>query len=63
MKRIGMMIGIREDKIDEYKEKHKEVWPDMLEALSRNGWKNYSLFFRGFTSVFFIRTKTTTVSF
>ena len=44
MERAGFLLKVRQDKIDEYKEKHKEVWPDMLEALSRNGWKNYSLF-------------------
>ncbi len=28
----------------EYKERHKQVWPEMLEALATTGWKNYSLF-------------------
>jgi len=32
--------------LDEYKEYHGAVWPEMLEALSRNGWHNYSLFMR-----------------
>ena len=30
--------------MEEYKHHHKSVWPEMLEALSRNGWHNYSLF-------------------
>ena len=32
--------------IEEYKRHHEAVWPDMLDALSRNGWRNYSLFMR-----------------
>ena len=44
MERAGFLLKVRPDKMDEYKEKHEEVWPDMLEALSRHGWKNYSLF-------------------
>lgn len=46
MKRIGFLLKVRADKIEEYKEFHKNVWPEMLEALSRTGWHNYSLFMR-----------------
>ena len=28
----------------EYRERHEAVWPEMLEALSATGWRNYSLF-------------------
>ena len=44
MKRIGMMIGIREDKIDEYKKLHANVWPAVLENLTELHCKNYSIF-------------------
>ena len=37
---------MKEDKIEEYKEHHKAVWPEMLDALRRTGWYNYSLFMR-----------------
>ncbi len=30
----------------EYKEYHKNVWPEMHAALNRQGWHNYSLFLR-----------------
>ena len=46
MKRIGFLLKVKADKLEEYKEHHKAVWPDMLEALSRHGWHNYSLFMR-----------------
>jgi L-rhamnose mutarotase len=44
MKRIGFVIKVKADKIDEYKKHHENVWPEMREALSRQGWHNYSLF-------------------
>jgi len=32
--------------MEEYKIRHKAVWPDLLKALSETGWHNYSLFLR-----------------
>lgn len=46
MKRVAFMLRVKEDKIEEYKEHHKAVWPEMLDALRRTGWHNYSLFMR-----------------
>jgi L-rhamnose mutarotase len=46
MKRVGFLLKVNPDKIDEYKERHQHVWPDMLDALRRHGWRNYSLFLR-----------------
>lgn len=46
MKRVGFVLKVKPDMIAEYKVRHQAVWPDMLEALSRNGWHNYSLFLR-----------------
>jgi len=47
MKRIGFVLKVRQDKLDEYKAHHKAVWPEMLQALRDAGWHNYSLFLRG----------------
>ncbi len=46
MKRIGFVLKVRRDKIEEYKQHHKQVWPEMLDALRRSGWNNYSLFMK-----------------
>lgn len=46
MKRVGFILKVREELIDEYKRRHEGVWPDMLEALRRTGWHNYTLFMR-----------------
>ncbi|MCX6066320.1 MAG: L-rhamnose mutarotase [Chloroflexi bacterium] len=46
MKRVGFLLKVRQDKVEEYKAHHGKVWPEMLEALTRTGWGNYSLFMR-----------------
>ena len=46
MKRIGFQLKVKADKVAEYKRHHETVWPEMLEALRRTGWQNYSLFLR-----------------
>ena len=44
MKRVGFLMKIRPETLQEYTEHHANVWPEMLEALRRNGWRNYSIF-------------------
>ena len=45
MKRIGFrLMKVKKDRIEEYKKHHAAVWPEMLDALRRTGWHNYSLF-------------------
>jgi L-rhamnose mutarotase len=46
MKRVGFLLKVRQEKLQEYKEHHKTVWPEMLAALHRTGWHNYSIFSR-----------------
>ena len=46
MKRIGFLLKVKKELIPEYVEHHKRVWPEMLDALRRTGWHNYSLFMR-----------------
>jgi L-rhamnose mutarotase len=46
MKRVGFLLKVKADKIEEYKKHHENVWPEMLDALRRTGWHNYSLFMR-----------------
>lgn len=46
MRRVGFVLKVKEGMIEEYKRRHEDVWPEMLEALTRNGWHNYSLFMR-----------------
>ena len=46
MKRVGFQFKVRQDRLVEYKEHHKNVWTEMLDALSETGWRNYTLFMR-----------------
>jgi L-rhamnose mutarotase len=47
MERVCWTMRVRPEKLDEYKARHREVWPEMLAALSATGWTNYSLFLSG----------------
>jgi L-rhamnose mutarotase len=44
MERVCFLLRVRADRLDEYRERHRAVWPEMLDALSATGWTNYSLF-------------------
>jgi L-rhamnose mutarotase len=46
MQRVCFLLKVKKDRIEEYKERHKAVWPEMLQALRETGWHNYSLFLR-----------------
>ncbi|GIF01485.1 L-rhamnose mutarotase [Paractinoplanes rishiriensis] len=39
-------LQVDPDRLDEYVERHKAVWPEMQDALRATGWRNYSLFLR-----------------
>jgi L-rhamnose mutarotase len=44
--RYCFCLQVRPDRLDEYVERHRHVWPDMQAALRESGWHNYSLFLR-----------------
>jgi len=46
LKRICFTLHVKTDRLEEYKQRHEAVWPEMLDALSKAGWHNYSLFLR-----------------
>jgi L-rhamnose mutarotase len=46
MKRVGFQFKVNTDRLEDYKEAHKNVWPEMLQALRDSGWHHYSLFMR-----------------
>jgi L-rhamnose mutarotase len=49
--RSGFILRVRPDRIDDYVEAHRAVWPEMLEALRGAGIRNYTIFRAG-TQVF-----------
>jgi L-rhamnose mutarotase len=46
VERVCFELRVRADRLDEYRERHSAVWPEMLAALREAGWTNYSLFLR-----------------
>ena len=46
MERVCFLLQVRPERLAEYKARHRSVWPEMREALSATGWRNYSLFLR-----------------
>ena len=45
--RSAFVLRVRPDRIDEYIEAHRNVWPEMLDALRAAGIRNYSIFRAG----------------
>ena len=46
MQRIGFLIRVKPEKLEEYKKIHADVWPDLLAELKKAGMRNYSLWLR-----------------
>ena len=44
--RVCFQLQVKPERLEEYTEHHRAVWPEMLRALKRSGWHNYSLFLR-----------------
>ena len=45
--RVGFVLRVKPDRVDEYVLAHREVWPEMLEALKNAGVRNYTIFRAG----------------
>ena len=46
MQRVCFLLQVKPDRLAEYTRRHAAVWPEMLAALARHGWQNYSLFLK-----------------
>ncbi len=46
MQRMGMVIGVKPDKVDAYKGLHAAVWPDVLAQIAASNIRNYTIFLR-----------------
>lgn len=46
MQRVCFTLQVRPDRLEEYRARHRAVWPEMLAALRGAGWTDYSLFLR-----------------
>ena len=44
VKRYGSVIGLRPEKLEEYKELHADVWPGVLKMIKECNIRNYSIY-------------------
>ncbi|UYQ77461.1 L-rhamnose mutarotase [Glutamicibacter sp. JL.03c] len=45
--RVCFQLQVLPELMDQYIERHQQVWPEMLQAIEDAGRRNYSLFLRG----------------
>jgi L-rhamnose mutarotase len=54
MERYGMVIGVKLDKLEEYKRLHAAVWPGVLDMIRKCNIRNYSIYYKdGFLFSYF----------
>ena len=46
MERMGMVIGLKSEHIDEYRRLHAEAWPGILAKISECNITNYSIYLK-----------------
>ena len=46
MERMGMVIGLKSEHIDEYRRLHAEAWPEILAKISECNIANYSIYLK-----------------
>jgi L-rhamnose mutarotase len=46
MRRVGLVLQIKPERIDDCKRYHSAVWPEILEAIGDVGITNYSIFIK-----------------
>lgn len=46
MQRYGTVIGLKPDRIEQYRKLHTAVWPDVLKMITRCNIRNYSIYLR-----------------
>jgi L-rhamnose mutarotase len=47
VERVCFLARVRPDRLEEYRKRHENVWPEMRAALRAAGWGNYSIFLTG----------------
>ena len=53
MPRIGFTMKLFAGKEEEYRKRHDEIWPELVELLKQQGIANYSIFLDSNTNVLF----------
>jgi len=45
VKRYGMIIGLKPERLEEYKQAHRNVWPEVLAMIEEANIRNYTIFY------------------
>jgi L-rhamnose mutarotase len=53
MKRNAFKMKLTSGNIDEYKKRHDQIWPELVEDLNRAGISDYSIFYDPETQILF----------
>ena len=56
MSQYAWVLEVRPGYEDEYKRRHDQIWPEMVEALRSAGISNYSIFRHGLTLIGYFET-------
>jgi L-rhamnose mutarotase len=43
-RRFGQVLGLRPERLEEYKRHHARIWPEIADAIRAAGIRNYSIF-------------------
>jgi L-rhamnose mutarotase len=46
VKRYGQVIGVKRDRLEEYKAYHADVWPEVLSTIRACNIRNYTIFYK-----------------
>lgn len=57
MERVGFSMRIASEHVSDYVSMHRHPWPELVDALDRHGWEEYSLFLRDGLLVGYLRTE------
>jgi L-rhamnose mutarotase len=56
MASYAWVLEVRPGYEDEYRKRHDEIWPEMLEILRESGIRNYNIFRHGLTLIGYFET-------
>ena len=54
---FAWILEVRPGYEDEYKKRHEEIWPEMIDMLHASGVRNYSIFRNGLTLLGYFETE------
>jgi L-rhamnose mutarotase len=46
MQRMGMLVRLKPDRVEEYRDLHRAVWPEILRTIKQCNIRNYTIFLK-----------------